>query len=355
MPERRFNLSLAAIRHLAQRWGPPKDPLLRLQMATSGAVLSAAEWVQRAAWAARLEAITVEKPIFIVGHWRSGTTLLHELLCTAPGLSYPTTHACLCPQYFLLDKEGGRKRHGAGVTRPMDNMVIEADSPQEDEFALLCLGLPSPYEAFLHPKALPQVLALADLDPASSAAWAARFKLFLAGVSALTPGKRLVLKSPPHSLRIAALAALFPDAQFIHIIRDPRRVYPSAIRMWREMFRLYAVGEMIDADVIGRSVVETISGIDAAITDAAVSLPPGRYTALRYEDLVGSPSRVIGDLHEFLGLGDREEARSRLAAAWEQRQSYRPAALADDPAAIALVEARCGHLIEKYGYRRGPA
>src|SRR4249920_1804084 len=43
-----------------------------------------------------------DDPIFVIGHWRTGTTLLHELLALDPRLRSPTNYECLVPHHFLL-------------------------------------------------------------------------------------------------------------------------------------------------------------------------------------------------------------------------------------------------------------
>src|SRR5262249_27456922 len=79
-----------------------------------------------------------DDPIFILGHWRTGTTLLHELLIRDPRHTYPNYYQCLVPNHFLLT-QGWFPRCVPFLMpprRPMDNMAISWDSPQEDEFAL---------------------------------------------------------------------------------------------------------------------------------------------------------------------------------------------------------------------------
>ena len=72
-----------------------------------------------------------ETPIFIVGHWRSGTTMLHELLVLDPRHAYPDTYACFCPNHFLIS---GRLipwclKYLMPARRPMDNMPMGWDCP----------------------------------------------------------------------------------------------------------------------------------------------------------------------------------------------------------------------------------
>ena len=59
--------------------------------------------VQESIYGRRAEATRLERdPVFIVGHWRSGTTMLHEMLVLDPRHSYPTTYQCFAPNHFLL-------------------------------------------------------------------------------------------------------------------------------------------------------------------------------------------------------------------------------------------------------------
>src|SRR5262249_28739134 len=88
-----------------------------------------------------------QAPLFVIGHWRSGTTLLHELLVLDERHNCPNTYQCLEPNHFLLT-EGAVKRFLWFLVpqhRPMDNMAVGWDRPQEDEFALCMMGQPSPY------------------------------------------------------------------------------------------------------------------------------------------------------------------------------------------------------------------
>ena len=85
-----------------------------------------------------------DDPIFVIGHWRSGTTLLHELLVLDPRHTFPDTYACFAPNHFLVSGWWMRPclQFLLPSRRPMDNMVAGWDRPQEDEFALCNMGAP---------------------------------------------------------------------------------------------------------------------------------------------------------------------------------------------------------------------
>ncbi|MGL6096207.1 MAG: sulfotransferase family protein, partial [Fimbriiglobus sp.] len=194
-------------------------------------------WLQEGMYGDRIDETRVQPPIFVIGHWRTGTTLLHELLSLDDRFTSPTTLQCVAPCSFLLSEDFYKKYLGFAVPekRPMDNMAAGWDRPQEDEFALALLGQPSPYTDFAfpnHPPLDPGSLDLSGLTPRQLAAWKRTLLRFLKAVQFRSPGKRLVLKSPPHTARVPVLLEMFPDAKFVHIVRDPYVVYPSTVNLW---------------------------------------------------------------------------------------------------------------------------
>ena len=182
-----------------------------------------------------------EAPLFIVGHWRTGTTLLHELLILDPRHTFPTTFQCLVPHHWLLTERVFPRLFWFLMPshRPMDNMETGWNRPQEDEFALAVLGQPSPYLTIAFPNHPPQDQEAFDLErlsPHARAAWKRGFLHFLRGLTFKDP-RRLVLKSPTHSFRIKTLLELFPDARFVHIVRDPHVVFSSTVNLWKSLYR----------------------------------------------------------------------------------------------------------------------
>ena len=60
-------------------------------------------WISEAKYRRRAESVALDKPpIFVMGHWRTGTTLMHDLFASDPGLAFPTTYECFFPHHFLL-------------------------------------------------------------------------------------------------------------------------------------------------------------------------------------------------------------------------------------------------------------
>ena len=182
-----------------------------------------------------------DDPIFVIGHWRSGTTLLHELLVLDPRHTFPDTYACFAPNHFLVS--GWLMKPCLQMLlpsrRPMDNMAAGWDHPQEDEFALCNMGVRSPYLTIAFPNHPPQDQEYLDLRGVPAAAvdrWKRALLWFLKCLTLRNP-KRIVLKSPPHTCRIRTLLEMFPKAKFVHIVRDPYVIFPSTVNLWKRLYR----------------------------------------------------------------------------------------------------------------------
>ncbi len=139
-------------------------------------------------------------PLFIIGHWRSGTTFLHELMVHDPQFTYPTTYQCFAPLHFLLTEWLLANYFGFLLPerRPMDNMQTGWQRPQEDEFALLTMGLPTPYRRMAFPNNAPvdmQYLNMEGIDRPALERWGDMLRRFVLTITYRTP-RRVVLKSP---------------------------------------------------------------------------------------------------------------------------------------------------------------
>jgi hypothetical protein len=261
-------------------------------------------------------------PVFIVGHWRSGTTLLHELMVLDERLSSPSTFQCFAPHHFLVT-EWFFRRFASWLLpgkRPMDNMEAGWDRPQEDEFALLTAGLPSPYRRMAFPNHPPVDLDYLDFEGVSDQAialWIGALRRFLLAVSTAT-GRPLIIKSPTHTGRVGYLAEAFPDAKFIHISRDPRNLFPSTCRLWRGLDEVQAL-QKPRHERLESYVVQCLQRMYSAFHKQRETIDPSRIVDVRYEELIRDPVGTLRHIYETLRLSDFESAQPAIEA-WAARE-----------------------------------
>ncbi|QEG02558.1 Sulfotransferase domain protein [Stieleria maiorica] len=327
-------------------------------------------WIQQLFFRKRLaEAELHGPPVFIIGHWRSGTTLLHELLVLDERYSSPTTFQCFAPHHFLVTEWIFQRFFGWLLPgkRPMDNMAAGWERPQEDEFALMNLGLPSPYRHIAFPCEPPvdlNYLDFQDVSPTDLQRWLRALRRFLLGVSTVT-GRPLVIKSPTHTGRIAALAKEFPDARFIHVTRDPRALFPSTCRLWAGLAE--AQGMQVARDPADdptapggddqklnpekQYVVDCLRRMYDAFLRDRPNLDPNRIVDIRYEDLVADPVAILETVYRSLKLSDFDSVRPVIESwAASEHRSYRTNRHQLSDQDEATIRSAWKHYFETYGY-----
>lgn len=291
-------------------------------------------------------------PLFVIGHWRTGTTLLHELLAADPAAVAPTTYQCMAPLHFRFTQEAAPRLLPFLMPdrRPMDAMPAGWDRPQEDEFALAALGVPSPYLAFAFGRPVdPEYLDLEGVPAPAVAAWGRALRNFVDRVRSKAPGRRLVLKSPPHTARIRRLLEIFPGARFLHLVRHPARIFPSTLHLFRELHRVHRAGPP-GWPGLEELVLATLPRLYAAFDRDRPSIPPGRYHLLRYEELVADPVARLGEAYDRLSLGDSTPVAAAATARLAQLRDFPRNAFPAEPSRDARVLERWGAYAAAYGY-----
>ena len=271
-------------------------------------------------WAVRRQKIH-PRPVFVLGHPRTGTTLLHNLLAKdVETFGFCNTFSAGFPSSFLwFERFKGLLGGMVDSKRPMDDMELSLDVPQEDELAVSVLSAgTSPYMPLTFMTAEPafrRYFSFTDAAPEERDRWISCFLHVLRKLSCKFAGQRLVLKSPSHTARVKLLLELFPDAQFIYIHRHPEQVYQSACHMantvYWHMYLAQPTDEQIHEFILNQFVVLWRE------YDAARSLiPKGNLVEVAYADVAKDPVQALRGIYEELGLpGYDERMRSRVAQA----------------------------------------
>lgn len=203
-----------------------------------------------------------------------------------------------------------------------------------------------------------------DIDHLKEAAAATRFEqrrlAVLVGLCTRLRGKRrFVNKNPQNSLRIRYLRRIFPDAMFIHLIRDGRAVvlsndlrtardahrrrtpfgnFPKPPR-WRDYAGLDPIAQF------AHQWVDVVSYVQGCFTDAERD---DCYTEIRYEDFCRDPRGCLSRLDAFCGLAESGRDRGRIEPAFEERNGA--ALAAARPEDLDRIAPIIGPLMTRLGY-----
>jgi hypothetical protein len=266
-------------------------------------------------------------PLFILGHWRSGTTLLHYMLAQDDQLfTFANTYEVVNPLTFLTTEEVNSRRFAAMVpeTRPMDSMRLSFRTPQEDEFAPLLMSSCSPYLGISFPRREEwylRYLTLRDVPPEQIQRWKSAFLWFCKKLT-FKCNRSLILKSPPHTARIRLLLELFPDARFVHIHRHPFRVFQSQ-RHYFDTAMWYTYLQQPDEERIDDGIFRRCNILYDAFFEDRPQIADDRFCEIRFDALVADPVGELQTVYRQLNLPGWDQYQPKLETYVQSLAGYR--------------------------------
>jgi hypothetical protein len=256
-------------------------------------------------------------PVFLLGMGRSGTTHLHYLFWQDPRFGFVTNYQANLHPVAMIGRGWLKSRIAAGMpdTRPMDNVAVTLDAPQEEELALVNITEHAAFHFASFPRELPGIydryVTELGSDADDLARWQAAYLEVLKKATLLSGGKPLVLKTPTHTGRVGVLNSMFPEAKYVYIVRNPYRVYQSM----RNMYRLILPGQNFqdyDWDLIDDWIVHAYRELLGRYLEQRDLIPPGNLVEVRFEDLDAEPLACMERIYRQLRLGEFELVAPRL-------------------------------------------
>jgi hypothetical protein len=206
----------------------------------------------------------------------------------------------------------------------MDGQLIDTFSPQEDEFALLALGVPSVYRGFFDPRRIRELSCLLDPDywiDEQVKGWVDIWLEFLGGIAENNSG-RLILKSPGHTFRINALVKTFPRATYVWLVRDPIDTFYSNRKMWLAMFERYSFWNW-DVSLLDDFLRLAFGFAAECLSRATRLLPRERLVVIPFDRLTGATFESLEYMNRRLLFGAWDEVRQPLIRVLSVKSGHR--------------------------------
>ena len=297
--------------------------------------------------------ILKKDPIFILGHWRSGTTLLHNVLSKDKNLGYFTTYNSLFSNnlttkflFKTLMKITMPKK------RPADNVKLGIDLPQEDEFALgnyhnnsyyYFFYFPSNYQ-FFYNKAI-----RFDVSDDDKKDWRNKYDELIKKANINTNGSQIIVKNPCNTARINQLLKMYPNAKFIHIYRNPVTVYLSTIKFFTELFPSVQL-QNTSQKVIQELVIEVYKRLHEDYFSQVHNIPKNQLYELKFEDFEKKPISYLKDIYQKLDIDDFDKSESLFREYFNVNKKYKKNTYSIQKNDLDLIIKEWRFVFKKYKY-----
>lgn len=284
--------------------------------------------LERGYVAARRGGLDLEPPIFILGHWRSGTTHLYNVMTRSPAFAFVSPFSTGLPWDFLL--MGRALEPLLSRTLPedryIDNIPVEADSPQEDEIALANMTALSFYHALYFPERFEEQfdagIFFDGVPEAEVDGWVRTVRYFYDKLALRQPGRRLLIKNPVYTARVALLRRIWPDAKFVHIHRNPYKVFVSTRNFYDKLFDQFAL-QPYDHVAVDEVIFRTYARMMDALARDTADMDRPHYVELRFEDFQRDPMGELKGIYDGLELPGFDAAAPDFSAYLDSVRSYR--------------------------------
>ncbi|RME68793.1 MAG: sulfotransferase, partial [Alphaproteobacteria bacterium] len=295
-------------------------------------------------------------PLFILGHWRSGTTHLYNVMSRSEAFAYVSPYATALPWDFLLLGRLLQPLLAKALPkhRYIDNIPVESDSPQEDEIALANMTPLSFYHGLYFPRRLVENFNTGvffdGCNDKAIAAWQRLLRYYYDKLRLAQPGRRLLIKNPVYTARAGLLKAMWPDAKFIHIHRNPYIVFASMRNFYRKLLAQFALQpyDGIDVDAL---IFSAYARMMAQLDADRASLGDSQFVELGFDAFQADPLGQLEQIYRRLDLPGFAAARPAFAAYLETVKDYRKNRYGFDPDLIGAVRAHWAPYIDRWGYR----
>lgn len=306
----------------------------------------------------RFKSFKQEKdPIFIIGHWRSGTTHLHNILCQDPQMAYTTTFQSVFPD-TLFNKAGRFIFEGFAKilipgTRKGDNVTLGTSLPQEEEFAIGDKTPISFYYFWMFPRSLKKFydrfIRFENIDTAVIDSWKRDYQLLIKKAIKNTGRPRFLSKNPPNTGRIKTLLQMYPNARFIHIHRNPVEVYLSTQNFFDKMLPHLQL-QSIDSAALNSDIFELYKNIMTDYLEQRDLIPTGRLIELSFEDLEAKPMICLKKLYQDLHLSGFENSQPHFEAYLDKMKSYKKNKHEITEKSINKIKKEWGFVMKEWTY-----
>ncbi|HQW26614.1 MAG TPA: sulfotransferase [Saprospiraceae bacterium] len=294
-------------------------------------------------------------PVFILGHWRSGTTLLHNAMAQDQQFAFINTFQSVFTNQFF----GSRwlfkplMKLLMPEKRPADNVLLSTEFPQEEGIALSNIDSFGFYNFFYFPRYWKSIykkyISGESATPEELKAFGRRYKKLIAQSLLEYNRKQFISKFPPNTGSIRHLLDMFPQAKFVYIYRNPVLVFQSTVNFFETTHEALMLQPFSSAE-FEEMVFELYEMIIKDYERLKSLIPADHLVEIRYEDFEADPLIGLRNIYERLELDGFEQSIPAFTDYFNSQKKFEKASHQFTPEEIERITSRWRFAMEMYGY-----
>jgi len=253
-------------------------------------------------------------PIFVLGHWRSGTSHMQNLMRLNPEFTFATIYTSLFSDHYFVTEKWlknplNRFCKFFKIQYAIQRVPMDLDIPGELDTALCSSSSESSYTwGHIFPKHFEnffdELIAFKNPDKVDN--WLEEYDFLMRKLSYRSKNKRVIVKSPGDTARIKFLIEKYPNAQFIFIHRDPFEVFRSNQHLWEVIQKQNSL-QKIAQEEIDRLIIEGYTKLMFQYIEQCKLIPSEQLIEIRFQDLQTKTQSELQRIYTKFGLGEFPE------------------------------------------------
>lgn len=294
-------------------------------------------------------------PVFILGHWRSGTTFVHNVMACDKHFGYCTTYQTVFPHLMMWGQPFFKKAMSWLMPdhRPTDNMELAVDLPQEEEFALGNMTACNYYNFWFFPQSMQEYadkyLLMNDITDDELHEFEEAFIKLIKVSLWNTGGTQFLSKNPPHTGRVRELVKLFPNAKFIYLMRNPYTVFESTRSFYNNTIKPLML-QPISPEELERNILSIYAKLYHKYEADKSCIPAGNLIEVKFEDFEADAMAMTQKIYETLSIPGFDEARHAIEAYVGGKKGYKKNKYKYDQRTVQLVQDNWSFALNDWDY-----
>lgn len=301
-------------------------------------------------------------PVYILGHWRSGTSFLQSLLGAAPQFVYHTKFQTFFPESFLVTEKAVKQPatyilQNLGLIDSWHNGIAHnfssLDTSSEIEVSMMNQAKAYSFHwGQIFPKSwnyyFDKYLFWDGIGNEEAKRWKSNVKHLNKKVNYLHPDCQLIVKNPGDTARMKQIHEIYPNAKFVFIHRNPYDVYYSTIKLWKKILGVLSLQE-IDMEEIKTAVLYTYKRMHSNYIEHKKHVPKENIVEIPYGDLKNNALKTLQTIYSALDFEGYDEAK-RSFRFYLNNISYKPSEYEYLPSDIERINEDWAFVFEHFNY-----